>query len=605
MRRKIGAKIKNDGKTQFIVWAPFKNKMEVVIKNGISISLQKTTRGYWEGETDQAEPGTLYKFRINGGKEFPDPASRSQPYGVHSWSMVTSPNNFIWREDNWKGLELKQMIIYELHIGTFTNDGTFEAVIDKMDHLKDLGVNTIEIMPIAQFPGDRNWGYDGVYPFAPQQSYGGANGLKKLVNACHNNEIAVILDVVYNHMGPEGNYLSQYGPYFTEKYHTPWGSAINFDDKYSDEVRNFFLENVIMWLEEFHLDGLRLDAVHEIIDRGAVHFLKEMSSRVDELESKTGRKYILIAESDLNDSRIVDSYNKGGYGLEGQWVDDFHHSLHTLLTREDEGYYKDYGQLEHMAKAFKQAFVYDGVYSEFRKRKVGNNPSHLDPSKFVICIQNHDQVGNRMLGERLSNLVSFEKIKLAAGVMLVSPFIPLLFMGEEFAEECPFQYFVSHGDEDLVKAVQEGRKNEFEYFNHRKGEFPDPVSNKTFEGSHVNWNFEKDKKKKIIFEFYKELIKLKKKGVFNSLGNKDVIVQTYSEQMYFTAYDSRESPLFAVFNFNQDEVTTSLPDNIKWRKVVASGDHKWEGPTQIIDFPDYEIRISAFSMIVYQGEMNG
>src|SRR5690606_9927498 len=296
--------------------------------------------------------------------------------------------------------------------------------------------------------------------------------------------------------GPEGNYLAQFGPYFTDKYHTPWGSALNFDDKHSNEVRNFFIENLYMWLEEFHFDGLRLDAVHEIIDRGAVHFLKEMSQRVDELETKTGRKYVLIAESDLNDTKIVDAYDKGGYGLEGQWVDDFHHALHTILTGENEGYYSDYGKMEYLAKAFRQGFVYDGVYSDFRKRKVGNSPAHIKTSKFVVCIQNHDQVGNRMLGERLTSLVNFEKLKLAAGIMLVAPFVPMLFMGEEFAEEHPFQYFVSHGDKDLVKAVQEGRKREFEYFNYNKGDFPDPVSTKTFEASILNWNFKQDSRKK-------------------------------------------------------------------------------------------------------------
>src|SRR5690606_16912358 len=290
MRRKIGAEYLGDESARFIVWAPFSDKMEVIFKNGPVKSLHKTSNGYWEGEIDQTPPGTLYKFRNDKG-EFPDPASRLQPEGVHSWSQVIAHDTFHWEDETWKGLDLSQMIIYELHVGTFTTEGTFEAVIGKIDHLKELGVNTLEIMPLSQFPGERNWGYDGVYPFAVQHSYGGPEGLKKLINACHQHEIAIILDAVYNHMGPEGNYLAQFGPYFTDKYHTPWGSALNFDDKHSNEVRNFFIENLYMWLEEFHFDGLRLDAVHEIIDRGAVHFLKEMSQRVDELETKTGRKY--------------------------------------------------------------------------------------------------------------------------------------------------------------------------------------------------------------------------------------------------------------------------------------------------------------------------
>jgi maltooligosyltrehalose trehalohydrolase len=495
------------------------------------------------------------------------------------------------------------MIIYELHVGTFTGEGTFEAIIDKLEHFIELGINTIEIMPVSQFPGERNWGYDGVYPFAPQESYGGSEGLKKLINACHKAGIAVILDAVYNHMGPEGNYLSQYGPYFTEKYHTPWGSALNFDDKYSDEVRNFFLENVAMWLEEYHFDGLRLDAVHEIIDTGAIHFLKEISLKADEIETRTGRKIVVIAESDLNDTRIVDPYEKGGYGLEGQWADDFHHSLHTLITGEDEGYYKDYGHLEHMAKAFKQGFVYDGIYSEFRKRRVGNNPSHLGSSKFVVCIQNHDQIGNRMLGERLSSLVNFEKLKLAAGIMLVSPYVPLIFMGEEYGEDRPFQYFVSHGDKELVKAVQEGRKREFEYFNHRQGEFPDPVSEKTYERSRLNWDFKKDNKKKVMFEFYQELISLRKNGNFNSFRNKEVLIETYKEQKFFTAFAPGKDPLFAVFNFLDNQNEISLPDAISWEKILASGEKKWNGPSESVKSLKNVVSIPPTSISIFKAKI--
>lgn len=604
MRRKIGAEIQENGFTKFTVWAPFTEKMVVVLKDGATHSLYRTSHGYWEGNIKDTCPGTLYKFKINGKNEFPDPASRSQPEGIHSWSCITQ-NSFSWQDENWKGLELSQMIIYELHIGTFTDKGTFEAVIDKLDHLKELGINTIELMPVSQFPGDRNWGYDGVYPFAAQESYGGAIGLKKLINACHKNSIAVILDAVYNHMGPEGNYISNYGPYFTDKYHTPWGSAINFDDKYSDEVRNFFLENVIMWLEEFHFDGLRLDAVHEIIDRGPIHFLKEMSQRVDELETQTGRKYVLIAESDLNDTKLVDSYKNGGYGLEGQWVDDFHHSIHTLLTGEVEGYYKDYGKLSHISKAFNQGFVYDGIFSEFRKRRVGNNPSHLDPSKFVVCIQNHDQVGNRMLGERITSLLSFEELKLAAGFLMVAPFVPMLFMGEEFAEDHPFQYFVSHGDEELVKAVQNGRKKEFEYFNHDKEEFPDPQSEKTFKGSRINWEFKEDKKKKLMFEYYKELIKLRKEGYFNSFRNSEVRTDALEEKKFFTAYASGKEPLYAVFNFDEKENEISMPRGFKWSKIIASGDKKWDGPANNIEdtISGDIINLPASSMVIFRGKI--
>lgn len=602
MRRKIGAEYLGDNRSRFIVWAPFKEKMEVVIKDGPIKSLNKTSHGYWEGDIIETSPGTLYKFRINEKEDFPDPASRSQPEGVHAWSKIIH-NTFKWEDEDWKGIDISQMIIYELHVGTFTPEGTFEGIIGKLDHLKELGVNTIEIMPVSQFPGDRNWGYDGVYPFAAQHSYGGAEGLQKLINACHKNGIAVILDAVYNHMGPEGNYLSQFGPYFTEKYHTPWGSALNFDDKHSDEVRNFFLENVRMWLQEFHFDGLRLDAVHEIIDRGAVHFLKEMSRSVDELESQAGRKYVLIAESDLNDTKIVDSYDKGGFGLEGQWVDDFHHSLHTILTGENEGYYSDYGQIEYIAKAFRQGFVYDGEYSEFRKRRIGNSPEHIEKTKFVVCIQNHDQVGNRMLGERLSSLVNFEKQKLAAGVMLVSPFVPMLFMGEEFAEDQPFQYFVSHEDEELVKAVQEGRKKEFEYFNKSEGEFPDPVSRRTFKASMLNWDFKKDGNKQLMFDYYKELIQLRKSGIFDSFKYDEILTRVNEDKEYFIAFTTGKAPLFAVFNFGEKEIEISLPEEVRWQQIIASGDKRWEGPIENAGkIKNSKIKLPSFSFCVYGKE---
>lgn len=582
MRRRIGSEYLGKDKTKFTVWAPFKKKVQVVLKDKEDVELKKNNHGYWVGDIKGVLPGSLYKYRLDGEQEFPDPASRSQPLGVHSWSQVIDSNNYSWGDKSWKGLPLSEMIIYELHVGTFTPDGTFEAVIDKLDHLLELGINTIEILPISQFPGERNWGYDGVYPYAAQHSYGGVYGLKKMIDACHQKGIAVILDAVYNHMGPEGNYLREFGPYFTEKYHTPWGAAINFDDKHSDEVRNFFLENARMWLEEFHFDGLRLDAIHEIIDRGARHLLREMSQDVDKLQERSGRQYVLIAESDLNDVKVVNSYDKGGFGLEGQWVDDFHHALHTLLTGEEQGYYSDYGKMEDMAKAYRQAFIYDGAYSKFRKRTVGNSPMGLDPSQFVICIQNHDQVGNRILGDRLSKIISFEKLKLAAGVILTAPFVPMLFMGEEFAEDNPFQYFVSHGDKELVKAVQEGRKREFKYFFESIADFPDPQGEETFQESKINWNFKEDSTKKIIFNFYKKLIQLRKEGTFDALRKNNINTKTDEEKKLLSVFAEGDSSLFIVFNFNEKEQQISLPKKYtEWEVVLASADKKWGGAKEI------------------------
>ncbi|MFO8147703.1 MAG: malto-oligosyltrehalose trehalohydrolase [Bacteroidota bacterium] len=602
MRRKIGAAYNSNDKITFTVWAPLRNKVKVIFKDRPSVALTKDHLGYWEKEVSGIPIGSYYKFRLDEKEDFPDPASRYQPLGVHSWSAIVNQNSFSWNDSSWKGISLDQMVIYELHIGTFTRKGTFEAVISKLDHLLELGINCIEILPISQFPGDRNWGYDGVYPFAAQESYGGPEGLKKMIDACHQKGVAVILDAVYNHMGPEGNYLSQFGPYFTEKYQTPWGAALNFDDKYSDEVRNFFLENGRMWLEEFHFDGLRLDAIHEIIDRGAKHLLKELSLEVDKLQERTGKEYVLIAESDLNDTKVINPYEKGGFGLEGQWVDDFHHSLHTVLTGEQEGYYMDYGTMEQLAKAFKQAFVYDGQYSHFRKRTVGNSPAGLEFSKFVVSIQNHDQIGNRLLGERLSDLVSFEGLKLAAGVLFTSPYIPMLFMGEEFAEKNPFHYFISHGDADLVKAVQQGRKREFEYFNSQiKGDFSDPQARETFNDSKLNWDFKEEPAKNTLFEYYKYLIHLKKEGAFNAFRNNEITTELDEERKILQVLSSADNKLMALFNFNNENEEVLLPEVVKsWKLILASADKKWKGTHNFpSDFAGGEkINLPANSLII-------
>ncbi len=599
MGKKVGAECLDNGKCLFRIWSPFAEKVEVVLKDRKEpVAMLNDEQGYWEAIILDTKPHSLYKIRLDEEDEFPDPASRSQPLGVHSWSEI-SDTSYSWMDSDYKSRELKDMIIYELHVGTFTPKGTFEAVIDHLDHLEELGVNTLELMPIAQFPGARNWGYDGVYPFAAQASYGGEEGLKNLIDTCHRRGFSVILDVVYNHLGPEGNYLSQFGPYFTDKYHTPWGSALNFDDEYSDHVRNFFIQSALMWLEDFHFDGLRLDAIHEIIDRGARHFLKELSEEVDDLEQKTGRRYTLIAESDLNDTRVIKPYEQGGYGLEGQWVDDFHHAVHTILTGEDAGYYKDYGKMEFLAKSFKQAFVYDGMYSAFRKRTVGNSSKGLDKSKFVTCIQNHDQVGNRLLGERLSELVSFEKQKLAAGILLTAPFVPMLFMGEEFGETAPFRYFVSHGDKDLVKAVQEGRKREFEYFNHKEAEFPDPQAEKTFNESKLQWDFQNNSQKTALFGFYQELLRLRKEGIFAAFASEGIKV-TSNEEKKLLEVSAKEKnfKLFGIYNFGSEPFRIEKdPDRIP-EIIFSSSDKKWSGEKRKKPYVSEVVEVPGESFVI-------
>ena len=604
----IGAHFHAGKGTSFCVWAPFAKKVEVILHSGEerSIPLEKNDHGYWKGRSEMAKPGTRYIFRLNGELDRPDPASRSQPDGVHAASEVIDHGHFNWTDQEWKGMPLRKMIIYELHVGTFTDQGTFDGVIEKLPELLDLGITAIELMPVAQFPGDRNWGYDGVYPFAVQNSYGGVEGLKRLVDACHRNGIAVVLDVVYNHLGPEGNYLNDFGPYFTDKYKTPWGRAVNFDDAHSDHVRNFFIRNALMWLREFHIDALRLDAVHAILDTSAKHFLQELHEHKQQLEQETGRHHVLIAESDLSDRRLIDPIEKGGYGLEGQWMDDLHHSIHTLLTGEREGYYRDFGTPDHLLKALQHSFVFNGTYSEYRERTIGTDASDVPADRFVVCIQNHDQIGNRMLGERLGQLIDREMLKVAAGIYILSPYVPLLFMGEEYGEDAPFLYFVSHGDKELMEAVRKGRREEFRSFSW-KGEAPDPGAQETFDRSKLTRTFNSDPRKRELREFYKRLIEMKK--THPALVNADKahleVHFTNDNTVLHMLHTGARPHLYAIFNLSDRPrpiETMSGADGF-WHLLldpsVRGGDGNGESPE--IDNND-QIILAPMSMIVLQNE---
>ncbi|HWH77177.1 MAG TPA: malto-oligosyltrehalose trehalohydrolase, partial [Candidatus Binatus sp.] len=416
---------------------------------------------------------------------------------------------FRWDEKSWLGPPLKDYIIYELHVGRFTASGTFDAVIAYLEYLIQLGVTAIELMPVAQFPGARNWGYDGVFPFAVQNSYGGPQGLKRLISACHRRGLAVILDVVYNHLGPEGNYLADFGPYFTDRYKTPWGPALNFDGPFSDEVRNFFIQNALYWITEFHVDALRLDAVHAILDHSPVSFIEQLSCAVHQAAARLNRQILLIAESAANDARLVRPRESGGYALDAIWNDDFHHCLRTLLTGERNGYYQDYGEFSQFVKAYRERFAYSGEYSRYRRRRHGSVARDLPANKFVVFSQNHDQVGNRMHGDRLRHRVSFEDLKLAAGLVILSPFIPLLFMGEEYAEPAPFPYFISHSDKELIEAVRRGRRDEFAGFDCHV-EVPDPQDAKTFLRAELNHELRNADEHLVMLKFYRELIRLRK-----------------------------------------------------------------------------------------------
>ena len=506
-----GARVEREG-TRFSVWAPKAKRVEVVIEceGGRAIALESREGGGFEGFVPGAGAGADYRFRLDGGEPRPDPVSRWQPEGVHGPSRVVDPAAFRWSDAEWKGLAMADYVIYELHVGTFTPEGTFDAVIPRLAELKTSGITAIEIMPVAEFPGTRNWGYDGVALYAPHSAYGGPEGLRRLVDAAHAIGLAVVLDVVYNHVGPEGNYLPLYGPYFTETYRTPWGPAVNYDGADSPEVRRFVIENALHWVTEYHVDALRLDAIHGIYDFGATHVLQELVERVHEQASALGRRVVVIAESDLNDPKVVRPPEVGGWGFDAQWSDDFHHAVHAALTGEDKGYYADFGGVEPLATAIAERFHYAGRYSRHRRRHHGA-PSHdVSGDHFVIATQNHDQVGNRAAGERLSTLVSFPQQKLAAALLLLSPYVPLIFMGEEYGETHPFQYFVSHGDEQLVESVRTGRKKEFEAFGWGD-EVPDPQSEETFQRSKLDWSSREESPHRELLALYRDLLALRKR----------------------------------------------------------------------------------------------
>ncbi|MEW6534428.1 MAG: malto-oligosyltrehalose trehalohydrolase [Candidatus Auribacterota bacterium] len=498
-------------KASFTVWAPKAEQVDVEFTavNRI-VPLTYADLGYWRGVIGEVEPGSPYKYRLNQSCSLPDPASFYQQYGVHQPSVVVNHGGFHWADHKWANLPLESYIVYEIHVGTFTPEGTFDAVIDKLGYLSDLGINALQIMPVAQFPGNRNWGYDGTYPFAVQNSYGGPDGLKRLVNACHSYGIATALDVVYNHFGPEGNYSGMFGYYTTPKHHTPWGDAVNYDDEYSFAVRSFVIQNALYWFQEYHIDALRIDAIHGIFDMSAKHILEDLAEHTKTLSKDLDKPLYLIAESDLNDARVIREKAQGGYGIHAQWNDDFHHALHAVLTGEKTGYYADFGTIDNLVKAIREGFVYSWEYSVYRKRFFGSSSKDIPAQKFVAYIQNHDQTGNRHSGDRLSALVSYEALKLAAGALITSPFIPLLFMGEEYGEESPFLYFISHSDEHLINAVREGRKKDFKSFGWTT-EPPDPQSESAFEHSKLYWDRLSQTRNKALHEYYQALLELRKK----------------------------------------------------------------------------------------------
>jgi maltooligosyltrehalose trehalohydrolase len=569
--------------------------------------LERRDRGYHYREV-AALPGDLYTLSLDGGPPRPDPASRLQPQGVHGPSAIVD-SSFRWSDGAWKGLPLERYVFYELHVGTFSPEGTFDAVISRLAGLADLGVTALELMPVAQFPGSRNWGYDGVAPFAVQNSYGGHRGLKRLVDACHRAGMAAVLDVVYNHLGPEGNYLEEFGPYFTDRYRTPWGAAVNFDDRGSDEVRRFFLDSARRWITEFHFDALRIDAVHAIRDHSAFPFLVELTDALRVEARRLDRSVHVIAESDLNDARLVRRRREGGLALDAQWCDDFHHSLHALMTGERNGYYQDFDTVGHLATAYEQGFVYQGQRSACRGRRHGNTMKGVPGKRFIVYAQNHDQIGNRSQGDRLSALVGFESLKVAAAAVLLSPYLPLLFMGEEYGETAPFLYFVSHEDPQLVESVRRGRREKFAAFGWQN-EAPDPLAESTFVASRLNPGLAASGRHRALYEFCRELLRLRREvPALASLDRTRVEVHPFeAERTLAVERRHGDSAALLLLAFTSGVGSIRLRAQGQWRKALDSAEDRWAGTGHLAPLrlecstPEAPITLAGPAALLYLSE---
>ncbi|HXL91508.1 MAG TPA: malto-oligosyltrehalose trehalohydrolase [Streptosporangiaceae bacterium] len=513
--------------TEIAVWAPNTHKVELDADGARHPMVPAGRPGWWRADVQVTD----YRFRLDDGDPLPDPRSLWQPYGINGPSRVYDHGAFSWTDDAWRGVPLSGSVLYELHTGTFTAEGTFDAAITRMDYLCELGITTIELMPVAAFPGDHGWGYDGVNLWAVHDPYGGPDGLKRLVDAAHARGLAVLLDVVYNHLGA-GNRLADFGPYFTNAYSTPWGLAVNLDQPGSDEVRAFLIGNALMWLRDYHLDGLRLDAVHAMRDTRAVHFLEELADDVQALEARVKRELTLIAESDLNDPRMVTAGEAGGYGLDAQWSDDFHHAVHATITGERDGYYADFASMAALAKTYTRVFFHDGTWSSFRGRTHGRpvDVLHTPGHRFLGYLQDHDQIGNRAVGDRITADVPADLARVAAGLVLTAPFTPMLFMGEEWAASTPWQYFTDHIDPDLARAVADGRRKEFAAYGWATEDVPNPQDETTFLNSKLDWPERHREPHASMLSWYRELIALRHARPELTDSRLDRITVQYDEQ---------------------------------------------------------------------------
>jgi maltooligosyltrehalose trehalohydrolase len=532
--------------------------------------MTKDAGGWWHVDASFMHHGVDYAYGVDGKGPFPDPRSFWQPNGIHGSSRWVDHSVFKWTDAGWQQPPLGSAVIYELHLGTFTPEGTCDAAIGRLDHLVTLGITHVELMPVAQFSGDRGWGYDGVDLYAPHQAYGGPEGLKRLVDACHQRGLAVLLDVVYNHLGPAGNYLNQFGPYFTDRYATPWGDAVNFDEQDSHEVRQFFIDNAVMWLKDYHFDGLRIDAVHAILDTSAIHFLEALASAVKNLETALGRHFVLIAESDLNDPRVIRSPAVGGYGIDAQWNEDFHHALHAALTCENQGYYQDFGTLAQLAKVLTKGLVYDGCYSAYRRRCHGRPATGISGTRFVGCLQNHDQVGNRALGERTSRLLSPGLLKIGAALVMTSSFVPMLFQGEEWGASTPFLYFTDHREPELGEAVKRGRRKEFAAFGWESEEIPDPQDEETFAQSRLHWEELQEENSRHMLAWHQSLITLRRSLSSLNDGQIDRVSVFFNEAERWLTM--ARGPVLVACNFAETPRTIPCTDAKDKKMVLSSAD---------------------------------
>ena len=616
----FGARPLGDGSTVFRVWAPRAERLEVKVlcEGARTFPLEEVGGGVFEARVEGVAAGADYFYVVNGD-ERPDPVSRSQPAGVHGPSRVVEPEEFGWTDGGWRGLALKDYVVYELHAGAFTPEGTFEAIIPKLAHLKSLGVTAVELMPVAEFPGARNWGYDGAHLYAPQSTYGGPDGLKRLIDACHREGLAFILDVVYNHLGPEGNYAGEYMPLYSEAHKSPWGAGLNFDGEGSEGVRRYFIENALYWLTEYHVDALRLDAVHAIVDTSEKHLLEQLAEEFHARARALGRRAHLIAESDLNDVRVLKPSDEGGYGIDAQWSDDFHHSLHAILTGADRGYFQDFGRVEDLAKSISEGFVYCGQPSRFRGRCHGTDSAERPGEQFVVCVQNHDQIANGYWGDRLSRLVEPARQRLAASILLCgAPNVPMLFMGEEWGERAPFLYFTSHTDPELGRAVRKGRMEEYDAFVRGEGEtestlggFADPQSEKTFVRSKLDWECLSKQPHAGLLALYRDLLALRRAHAQLSNCDKTRTRVRFDEgKRWLTIERGDSAGARAILLCNLSHEARPVPSaEGAWRLALWSGAPRYgdggashTAPPERIEGEETEIKLAAWGAALYVSE---